>query len=48
MEHVAEAAVVALEPGREEVQGVYGVRGMRELIGWEARTGEDQAEVVQH
>jgi hypothetical protein len=34
LEHVAEAVVRALDVNAADVRGVYGVREMRELIGW--------------
>ncbi|KAI0036355.1 mitochondrial protein [Vararia minispora EC-137] len=43
VDHVAEAAVIAADCSRTDVRGVYGVREIRELIGW-ARKGERQAE----
>jgi hypothetical protein len=46
VEHVAEAICVALEPGREDVRGAYGVRGMRDLIGWTQRWGQDETASV--
>jgi hypothetical protein len=37
VEQVAQAICVALDPAREDVQGVVGVHRMRELLGWETR-----------
>ena len=34
VDHVAEAVCIAADGAREDVRGVYGVREMRELIGW--------------
>ncbi|KAA1471113.1 mitochondrial protein [Dentipellis sp. KUC8613] len=34
VDHVAEAACIAANTARADVRGVYGVREMRELIGW--------------
>lgn len=34
VDHVSEAIVVAADVDRDDVRGVYGVREMRDLIGW--------------
>ncbi|KAH9856917.1 NAD-P-binding protein [Lenzites betulinus] len=43
-DHVAEAVCIAADVGRADVRGAYGVREMRELIGW-AGKGERGAAV---
>ncbi|KDQ60943.1 hypothetical protein JAAARDRAFT_55673 [Jaapia argillacea MUCL 33604] len=40
VEHVAEAIAIAVDPSRIDIRGVYGVREMRELIGWSEKGQE--------
>jgi hypothetical protein len=47
VDHVAEAICIAADGAREDVHGVYGVRKMRELIGW-VQKGQDAQESVAH
>ncbi|KAI0322213.1 mitochondrial protein [Amylostereum chailletii] len=37
VDHVAEAICIAVDNEREDVKGVYGVKEMRRLIGWERK-----------
>ncbi|KAH9946090.1 NAD(P)-binding protein [Epithele typhae] len=41
VDHVAEAVCIAADNRRQDVRGPYGVKGMRELIGWHQR-GQQQ------
>ena len=34
VDHVGEAIAVAVDVDRDDIRGVYGVREMRDLIGW--------------
>ncbi|KAI0082640.1 mitochondrial protein [Panus rudis PR-1116 ss-1] len=47
VDHVAEAICIAADVAREDVRGVYGVREIRELIGWREK-GQQQASVPNH
>ena len=49
VDHVAEAVCIAVENERTDVRGVYGVREMRKLIGWEFKgTGRGEQLAGQH
>lgn len=47
VDHVAEAICIAVDSERTDVRGVYGVREMRELIGW-SQKGQQPYELTVH